>query len=224
MKRARVIILTLVTAATTAPAADTRWYGPHPDDGSARADAATSELSIDNGTWKYLVAWNTGRDVWVGNQFLAGPKPSYRVHALRFFSSTVWPNEVWEGFRVAIFGYDGYTPTAMLWPTGGTGSFFKPTGLTGHVWVEVPVDYLGPNRFVAAVEQYYDGAACDPFAVDSNRTYLNKSWQKYGAEAWKALRPATDPYYNLMLRVVVEEETAPGVAPATLGRVKALYY
>mgnify|MGYP000655918203 CR=1 FL=1 len=218
------ILTTIMVVAAGAYAVDAGRYGPNDRGTPPKVDVATSELSVDNGTWKYLFAWNTGRDVWVGNQFLGGPKPSYRIHTIKLFTSTVWPNETWEGFRVAVFGYDGSRPTSMLWPTGGTGSFFKPSGLTGHVWVEVPVDYLGPNRFVAAVEQFYGGNACDPCAVDSNPTPLGRSWQKYGAEPWKSLQPMTDPYFNLMLRVIVEEETAPAVTPATLGRVKALYY
>jgi hypothetical protein len=112
-----------------------------------------------------------------------------------------------------------------LWPTAGGGYFFKPSGLEGHVWVEINVGWTCPaTAFIAAQEQFYNWPNLDPWAVDSNPTFLRHSWQYYGG-VWSPLSSANieiAPYYNLMLRVVVDNETLT-VAPSSLGRVKALY-
>jgi hypothetical protein len=53
---------------------------------------------------------------------------------------------------------------------------------------------------------------------------LRHSWE-YFAGAWSPLSTSGDPYQNLMIRLWVETgQEFPGVAPSSVGRVKALYY
>ncbi len=60
--------------------------------------------------------------------------------------------------------------------------------------------------------------------MDNNPTFLGHSWL-YFEGTWSPLTEIsiTDPYFNLMLRVVVDNEHNPGVEPSSMGRVKALY-
>ncbi|NIT37183.1 MAG: hypothetical protein GTN49_11930, partial [candidate division Zixibacteria bacterium] len=80
--------------------------------------------------------------------------------------------------------------------------------------------------FVAAQEQFYNNPNCDPFSVDNNTVFRDHSWQYYLAK-WEKLQLEQEagPYRNLMVRVWVEPGIEfPGVAPSSIGRVKALYY
>jgi hypothetical protein len=53
---------------------------------------------------------------------------------------------------------------------------------------------------------------------------LKHSWEYYRG-TWAPLSTVGNPYRNLMIRVRVEKpRTFPGVAPSSIGRVKALYY
>jgi len=221
-------IICLAVGAAAAFAADTVTRGgdvapgPNPEWNMA---AGTRELRWDNGTRKYLVCWYTGKDSWAGNDFSEEPTgKSTTIIEIRVFSSNTWPNERWDGFRVGIFEFEAQKPGKMLWPTGGTGYFFKPSGVNGEVWVDVPVNWVTSRTdFVAAMEQVYDQPRCDPFAVDSNRNFLKHSWMYY-AGRWTLLQTMSDPYFNLMLRVVVGDRPYwPAVEPVSLGRVKALY-
>jgi len=197
--------------------------GPYPD--------GPRELGWDNGTREYLVCWYTGSNTWAGNDFAPrfdNDTKYVRIVSVRVYTSNRWPNERWDGFRVAIYDFAGDPeplPGERLWPKSGAGYFFKPEGPKGEYWVEVPVDWTTTANvsFVAAMEQVYDQPRCDPFAVDSNRTFLRHSWSYY-AGLWQRLETMSDPYFNLMLRVVVEDGGSfPAVAPTSFGRVKALY-
>jgi len=184
---------------------------------------ASLELSWDNGTRQWNIAWYTGTGAWVGNEFDLGTISTYRaIRKIKFYSRSNWPNAQWDGFHLGVFNFSGGIPGSMLWPTGGGGYFFKPTGLSGHVWVEINIGWTCPAvTFVAAEGQYYNWPNCDPFAVDTNANFSGHSWEYYGG-SWSPLSTAADPYRNLMLRVIVDDETL-AVAPASLGRVKALY-
>jgi hypothetical protein len=78
---------------------------------------------------------------------------------------------------------------------------------------------------LAAQEQFYNYPNCDPFALDNNTTFRGHSWQYYEG-SWAPYERSTDPVYrNLMIRVWVEPgQEFHGVAPSSIGRVKALYY
>ncbi|UCH77860.1 MAG: hypothetical protein JSU81_09055 [Candidatus Coatesbacteria bacterium] len=231
----RALLAIIAATGVASFAADTALYGPGPgppEPGRCGVDD-TRELRWDNGTWKYLVWWYTGKDAWVGNDFyeeFQTPADSRhrRIVSLKIFSSTVAPNEQWDGFNVAFYEFAGWpepTPGVMIWPEGEGGYFFQPSGATGHVWVEVPINWVTPTAsFVAAMEQAYNPPRCDPFAVDTNRVERRHSWLFYDGQ-WNRFNSTADPYRNLMIRVVMEYGFSwPGVAPTSFGRVKALYY
>ncbi len=183
------------------------------------------ELKWDNGTRRWSIAWYMGRDAWVGNDFNLSTISTYRAIAkVRFYSRSNWPNTRWDGFRVGIYNFSG-VPGSLLWPTAGGGYFFKPSGLQGHIWVDIAIGWTCPSTaFVVAVEQYYNWPNCDPFALDTNPTFMGHSWQYYQGQ-WSPYEgsSSTAPYRNIMLRAVVNNSTL-GVTPESLGRVKALYY
>jgi hypothetical protein len=214
----------VLAAAFAATAADVVVEGAPAVPGPAFAPArdASVELGWDNGTLSYSIAWYTGAGSWVGNDFDISTISTYRaVEKIRFYTRDNWPNSQWDGFRVGLYNFSA-VPGSMLWPTGGGGYFFKPTGLNGHIWVEIRVGWTCPTTsFLAAVEQYYNYPNMDPYALDSNTVNMRHSWQYYGG-SWSPLNVGTISYRNLMLRVVVDNETL-AVAPSSLGRVKALY-
>jgi len=180
------------------------------------------ELSWDNGARQWSMAWYTGAGSWVGNDFDLATISTYRaLEKVRFYTRDNWPNAQWDGFRVGIYTFAS-VPGSLMWPTSGGGYFFKPSGLHGHIWVEINIGWTCPTTaFVAAVEQFYNYPYCDPFALDNNRTFRGHSWQYYEGQ-WKP-NMGYEGYRNLMLRVVVDNSTL-AVAPASVGRVKALYY
>jgi len=53
---------------------------------------------------------------------------------------------------------------------------------------------------------------------------MGHSWE-YSQGSWSPFESSSIlPYRNLMLRMVVDNEQNPAVAPSSVGRVKALYY
>jgi len=236
MRKFVVAITAALIVSGTAWAADVAADG-----GSAKApafaapfpnDQSTLELMWDNGTRRWSVIWLEGYQAsWVGNDFDASTlKTTYaKIMKYKYYTRGAWPNEGWEGMRFAFYGFKGGVPGSMLWPTSGNPHFFKPSAsIEGHIWVEFDVNWTCPSvKFVAAQEQFYTYPYCDPFSVDLNPTNLGHSWQ-YSQGAWGPLNlnfEGVGPYRNLMIRVWVEPgQTFPGVAPSSIGRVKALYY
>ncbi len=188
---------------------------------------STLELAWDNGTRMYHVAWGTlAQGRLVGNDFGTSTlKTSHvKILKLKFYTSDVWPNYGWEGFYLSVYAFRGGMPNEKLWPSSGRGYFFKPSGVHGHVWVECPINWICPTMaFVAAQEQWFFYPNCDPFCLDTNPTYKTHSWI-YIFNNWSGMNLLV-PYQNLMFRALVETGYEfPGVAPTSLGRVKALYY
>lgn len=221
----RIIAFTVAAFAAAAWGADCVVEG-----GASTARAAAYgtddelELAWDNGTRQWSIAWYTGRGSWVGNDFDLSTISAYRaIEKIRFYSRDNWPNTQWDGFRVGIYNFSS-VPGSLLWPTAGGGYFFRPSGLSGHIWVDIGIGWTCPSTaFVVAVEQYYNYPNCDPYALDSNTAFLRHSWQYYQG-AWSPLEVSSVPQWrNLMLRAVVDNSTL-GIAPESLGRVKALYY
>lgn len=194
---------------------------------AAASDGGPYELGYDTGSKALQLAWYTGAGSWVGNDFdISTLKTKHNVvREIKYFTSPHWPNARYDGFRIALFEFSGSVPGAKLWPTGAEGRFVKPAGDEGFktFWVNY---YLKTKKFVAAVEQYYDYPNCDPYFCDTNPTFLARSWQKESGKSWVPLT-GKDPYpfRNLMLRVIVRIGYAEiGVAPTSMGRVKALYF
>ena len=195
-------------------------YAPLP------VDQSTLELSWDNGTRRWSIAWYTGAGSWAAVDYdVSTLKTSYvKVLKFKMYTRDTWPNQVWDGFRIGFYNFGGGVPGSMLWPTGGGGYFFKPSGLNGHVWVECNVNWTCPSvKFVAAEDQFYNYPNCDPFSLDTNTTNVGHSWEYYGG-SWSP-NQGYEGYYNVMIRVWVETgQEFPGFAPSSIGRVKALYY
>jgi len=195
----------------------------------APTDQSTLELLWDNGLRRWSIAWYTGAGSWVGNDFDASTlKTSYvTVLKYKYYTRGAWPNQGWDGMRFGIYNFAGGVPGSRLWPTSGGGYFWKPSGnIDVHIWVEFDINWVCPAvKFLAAQEQYYNYPVCDPFALDNNTTFRGHSWSYYGGQ-WTPYLRTSDPYYrNLMIRVWVETGISyPGVAPSSVGRVKALYY
>jgi hypothetical protein len=196
----------------------------------ASYDQSTLELSWDNGSRRWSVAWYTGAGYWVGNDFRVSTlKTSYvKILKYKYYTRGAWPNQQWEGMRFAFYNFGGGVPGSMLWPTSGGGYFFKPSGgIESHIWVEFNVNWVCPSQaFVAAQEQFYNYPNCDPFSLDNNPSFVGHSWEYIGG-AWAPFTEYSNltPYRNIMIRVWVETgQQFPGVAPSSVGRVKALYY
>jgi hypothetical protein len=198
-------------------------YAPLP------VDQSTLELSWDNGQRRWSIAWYTGAGSWVGNDFrISTLKTSYvKILKYKYYTRGAWPNQGWDGMRFAFYNFGGGVPGSMLWPTGGGGYFFKPSGgIQSHIWVEFDINWVCPSQgFVAAQDQFYNYPNCDPFSLDNNTTFMGHSWSYYGG-SWAPYERSSDPLYrNVMIRVWVEtDQEFPGVAPSSVGRVKALYY
>jgi hypothetical protein len=193
-------------------------------------DQASMELKWDNGLRRWSIAWYTGADSWVGNDFDASTlKTAYaKIMKYKYYTRGAWPNLGWDGMRFAFYAFRGGVPGSMLWPTSGHPYFFVPNNpdLQSHIWVEFDIDWTCPSvKFLAAQEQFYNNPTCDPFSLDNNTTFQEHSW-KYYEGAWAPYQADTDPLYrNVMVRVWVEPgQEFPGVAPSSIGRVKALYY
>ena len=137
---------------------------------------------------------------------------------MRVYSGPAWPNGRWDGFRLGIYSFTS-VPGSLLW---GPKSVIGTT--TSYGWNDFSVGWTLPasnTAFVGAVEQYYNYPNMDPHIVDNNLTFLRHSWLYYGG-SWGPNTNSTG-YYNLMLRVIVNNDTA-AVSPTSVGRVKALFY
>jgi hypothetical protein len=235
MKKFMLAITAALLAGGSVWAADVAVDGGGSDAGPgltepAPLNPATMELMWDNGLRRWSIAWYTGADSWVGNDFdVSTLKTSYaKILKYKYYTRGAWPNTGWDGMRFAFYSFKGGVPGSMLWPTSGSPYFFKPSGnIQAHIWVEFNVDWTCPSvKFVAAQEQFYNYPNCDPFSLDNNTTFLGHSWQYYET-SWSPpeFPPEWGPYRNIMIRVWVEPgQEFHGVAPSSIGRVKALYY
>ena len=187
--------------------------------GSAGYDA-TKELKWDSGYAKWWLCWVRGRDAWVGNDFDISTISTYRgIKFISIFSTGTWPNNGWDGFRIAVYKVSSGLPGSLLWGPKlvvGSGSYG---------WKDFSVNWAlpgGVNAFLVGQEQYRDNPNCDPFCIDDNAAFRGHSWMNTTGR-WQAFySDKTAPYRNVMIRVTVDD--ALEVAPTSLGRVKALYY
>ena len=190
-----------------------------PTTGSPTYDG-TLELRWDNGSAAWLIGFYTGAGTWLANDFDISTLSTYRaVQWMRIYSGPAYPNGRWDGFRIGIYNYTGSVPGSLLW-----GPKFVTGTTTGYGWNDFRVNWTLPasyTAFLAGMEQYYNWPNIDPHVVDSNSTFLRHSWLYYGG-TWSPNTNGTG-YFNLMIRVVVDDESLT-VSPASVGRVKALYY
>lgn len=171
------------------------------------------ELRWDNGTVGSVLAHLLG-GTWVANDFDATTLSATQIRNLRFYSTAVWPNGSWDGSKIGIYRLVNGLPGALIWGP----VFVKGTG-PGYRWCTFDVNWALPKgilKFVAAVEQPYNYPIADPYCLDTSPA-TGRAWIYYQG-IWKPL----ETYTNLMLRVTMQGDI--GVAPTSVGRVKALYY
>jgi hypothetical protein len=206
MKRGGMFLLCLgvIGAAGLAAAVD---YGDAkpllPGDGS-------EWLVWDNGTPNNI---NVTLPGWIGHEFDVSTLENYSyVNRFRMYMRA-WPNRRWDGGRIGIFGISGGVPGSLLWGP----SFVMPTR---EGWNDFDVDYFLGSRakFLAFWDQYYNYPDGDTLCFDTGPSRTGK-WL-YSGGSWG---PYIGVNANLMLRVQVDDEHNPAVAPSSLGRVKALY-
>jgi len=181
---------------------------------------APTELKWDSGVASYSHCWYTGAGSWVGVDFSIATLTDYRlITQMRLYCRYGWPNSAWEGGRMGVYAY-GTVPGSMLWgPT-----WFKPT-LTSSGFQDFGIGWVlpaGSTSFIIAWEQYYGYPNADSYTVDNSTVTTGHSWDYYGG-SWSRLSNTTG-YNNLMLRAVVDDVNNVGIAPTSLGRVKAVYY
>lgn len=184
----------------------------------------TVELKWDNGFGLWWLVWITASGIFVANDFDVSTVKTYGgLKTFRLQLRYDWPNVGWEGGRIAVFSFAGGVPGSIMWPTSGTPKFVTPTGSTG--WKDFDVTYVlpGTKKFMAAWEQFYNYPNCDPFLIDNSPTFTNHSWRYVGGN-WQAMTSSVDPYRNLMIRMIVDNEQNKAVSPSSIGRVKALYF
>jgi len=177
------------------------------------------ELKWDNGTMGSALSYYTGYGTWMGNDFNVSTLKSTHGYISRIgVALSPQPNSIWEGVRLAIFGWPG----GIIWPESGTGYFYRATGVAGMKWVDVNwVVPSGTTAFCAAVEQYYNYPSNDSVILDTGPSQ-GHSWIYY-AGSWATL---TSYGYNanLMVRLGYSPDySGTGMQPSSLGRVKALY-
>jgi len=219
-----IITAAALGTAGAAPAADV-VLAPAPPGPQVVAPAddadATAELKWDTGRPKWLVAWHTGAGTWVGNDFSVATLKTYGgIKQLRFYTGPAWPNNRWDGFRLGIYAFSGNQPGALL-----KGPLWVKGTSQGYAWNDFALNWVlpaGTRSFVAACEQLYNYPNCDAFTLDDNPTFRGHSWIYYDG-AWSKMSTAANPYKNLMLRVIVDNEQNAPVGPSSYGRVKALF-
>lgn len=184
------------------------------------AIAAERELKWDNGDCLTLHYWPSGEGKWSANDYdISTLKTLSHIKRIKVVSALDWPNHAWDGFRLGIFDFSAQFPGKLIWPESGTPKYVIGSGGPRPVWCEFDVDWVlpsGQRKFLVGVEQYYNQPGCDPIGLDSYQGVPDHSWYKQ-TSGWFRV-----PYYNLMVRVIVGDVDA--VAPASLGRVKALYH
>jgi hypothetical protein len=226
-ERFRIVATALILAAAAAGAYDhvVNPAGAGPAANAPREADGTRALAWDSGNPSWLIAWRGGEGTWVANDFdVSTVKTFPYIRKVRFYSTPSWPNGSWDGCYLAIYSFSGSVPGSIMWPTAGKARFVTGTS-SSYAWQDFTVNWALPDgvrRFVAALDQYFNYPNCDPHMVDDNVSFLGHSWAYYQGN-WHPLTNKTG-YYNLMLRVVVDNDHNPAVGPASAGRIKALFY
>jgi len=191
---------------------------------AAPAFGAEHELQWDNDVFRLAVHFQYGEGTWAGLDFDTSTLKTANWRLKRVRANLDWAaDERWEGMRLAIFDLAGGKPGQIIWPRSGTPKFIMPYGTPSTVctWCTFPVGFDLPQpEFVVALEQYYDHPFCDSYGAGYGRGNAEKhTWLNHWNAGW--VRTEIGVW---MLRAVVEGPTNIGVAPTSLGRVKALYH
>jgi hypothetical protein len=181
------------------------------------ANDATRELKWDNGVWRTYVMFVGAPGTRFANDFDVSTLPAFTyLRTLRLHMKPGPPER--PGARLGVYAWAGGVPGTLVWGP-------KDVEASVEGWNDFAVTWSLPKgayKFLAAVEQIYAHPGSASFGVDTNSTFVGHSWLYYRG-SWGPLQ-VQGTYYNLMLRVVVDDEHGPAVTPASVGRVKALYY
>ena len=177
----------------------------------------TRELKWDNGVWRTYVMFVGATGTRFANDFDVSTLPAFTyLRTLRLHMKPGPPER--PGARLGVYAWAGGVPGTLVWGP-------KDVEASVEGWNDFAVTWSLPKgayKFLAAVEQIHAHPGCASFGVDTNSTFVGHSWLYYRG-SWGLLQ-VQGTYYNLMLRVVVDDEHGPAVTPTSVGRVKALYY
>ncbi len=177
-------------------------------------------MKWDTGAVGLLYSATPGLNFWLANDFDVATLAAYNVVYMR--TMAWWGNNgQWDGFRVALYSFPGQ-PDSIIWPTSGTPLFVMPSGAGPWRWVDVNIGWNlpgGTSAFVVAHEQFYSPPNYDGYCLDNSTVSAGHSWRYSSSGGWVHFSVGGR---NAMLRVVVANY--PAVEPASLGRVKALYW
>ena len=208
------VIASYVVAAVLAVAAGAADAGRNLRDADSQL-----QLYWDNGTPGTEFNFYTGVNSWVANDFNISTLASYNylVSASACQYSSGWPNGNWNGNLLAIFGFSG-TPGSILWGP----VYVRGSGSGG--WQTYPIGWsLGSvQSFAVAFSQLYNYPNADSFTLDTGSNG-GHSWYYY-AGVWAHISSLGYGNHALMVRCTVDDSHGNAVAPASLGRVKALYH
>jgi hypothetical protein len=213
MKPRGILVLWLgaISAAAVATAVDYGGAESYRDRASLLPGDGSVWLYWDNGTASGTNVTLSGP---VAHDFDVSTLENYaHVNGFRMYMRA-WPNRRWDGGRIGVVSFQGGVPGSFLWgPT-----FVMPTQ---EGWNDFDADcYLGSRlRFLASWDQFYNYPNCDTLCFDTGPCRSHQ-WIYYGG-TWGPYIGGVNA--NLMLRVRVDDEHNPAVAPASVGRVKALF-
>lgn len=181
---------------------------------AAGALAADNELKWDNGSF---LSGGGATVIYYGHDFdLTNYNPRH-IKFIRIYSSGVAFNGQWDGFDVKLFDFTNGYPGELLWgPTFVIGSGTEGSG--GFHWFDYAANFTlpaGKTKVVAVLTNHNPGPNVDPICQD-NKTIAHHQWWLTGTQ-WAMYNQPGD----LMIRLVVSDDV--GVAPASLGRVKAAF-
>ena len=212
MRRGRKLLLGLgvISAAAVAGAADYTSPEPAYDGAWPLPGDGSKWLSWDNGT---ASATNVTMSGWIGHGFDVSTLEDYTyVNKFRMYMRA-WPNRSWDGGRIGVCGFQGGVPGSLLW-----GPEFVMPAQQGWNDFDAACFLGSQTKFIAFWDQVYAYPNGDTLCFDTGPERVGK---------WVYIRGAWSPYTgaegNLMLRVRVDDKHNPAVAPASIGRVKALF-
>ena len=220
MNKSALIIAGLVLGTAGAWGADTVAAPPHggPFAPGGGTDA-TLELKWDSGQPSFgPIAWYTGAGAWGGVDFNISTIAAYHwVESGKIYYYPGWPNNIFEGNRMAVWSFGGGVPGSIL---------SQPTYVRGTAfgWNAYATGYnlSAATAFVMAFEQYYNYPQCDPVIELASTGTASHSWYYYGG-AWGPVSLLGYGNFPIMIRAIMNDTGFAAVAPASFGRVKAMY-
>ncbi len=189
-----------ITVTSKPAAAPAGPQAPNP-----RGTDGTMELKWDSGSPGYYIQWYTGSGAWVMNQFDTATISGYNhVDSVRFYAQSPGTGRIKVASGSQVWGPEFRTCTAAGWN-------------------ELSVDWTlpgGATDLGVYWEQFYNYPSGLGFYLDGQNGTGSHSWYYYNG--WYPITSLGYGNRAVLLRAVVSNNS--GVAPSSLGRVKALYF